>query len=263
MVVVGSRGSAKRRRWASRRWGNGCRRRSMSSSTPAMRCCDGRVVDARRLARGSRRPPGWPPIRRPRRPGPRLTARVRIATSWSFCLAKAIQPFSSASSDGSLSRSIGQCSSEQDGRDHDPLGAEPGRRLFQQPQRPLQVGPPHVAAVDHAQREHHSLRRQVQGAVELLGGADQIEMHRRHRQLQRGRQVVAQVAEIGRQANPNLVRRRAQAARRPTPARATPPWADRGPAPARRPAPSRPRRGPAARALLRRRAAACPAARAA
>ena len=50
----------------------------------------------------------------------------------------------------------------------------------------------------------------VQRAVELLGRADQIEMHGRHRQLQRRRQIVAQVAEVGRQANPNLVRRRAQ-----------------------------------------------------
>ncbi len=96
------------------------------------------------------------------------------------------------------------------GGHHDPVGTEPGRRPFQQPQRPLQIAPPHVAAVDHAQREHHVLRHEIQSPVQLLRRPNQVEMHRRHGQPQRRRQVLAQVAEVGRQANPDLIRRRTQ-----------------------------------------------------
>src|SRR3989449_4237722 len=49
---------------------------------------------------------------------PSRSARVRIATSASFCLANASHPLSSASSRFSRSRSIGTWSSEHDGATH-------------------------------------------------------------------------------------------------------------------------------------------------
>ena len=52
--------------------------------------------------------------------------------------------------------------------------------------------------------------RQVQGTVQLLGRADQVEMHGRHRQLERRRQIAQQVAEIRGQTDPDLVGGRAE-----------------------------------------------------
>ena len=234
----------------------------MVSSTPANRCLTAGLwmrVDVTRLSTAAR----LAASSLGHRGGPWFTARVRTATSWSFCLAKAIQPFNSASSAGSSSRSIGQCSREHEGATM------------------IRSGPSLVAALSNrpsvcSRSFRHTLRPSItpsesimpcgvrfQSAVQLIGGTDQIEMHGGHRQPQRRRQVVAQIAKIGRQANPDLLRRRARAARRPTPRRASLPWANREPAPARRPAPSRPRHGRAARAPLRRRAISCRAARAA
>ena len=114
MVVVGNNGSARRRRWAARRLANGCRRRSISPLTSAMRCRTAGLWmrgDLRRLSTTLRLADSSAATA----DGPRWIASVRTATSSIFCLAKAIQLLSSSSSDNSCSRSIGQCSSEQEG----------------------------------------------------------------------------------------------------------------------------------------------------
>ena len=205
---------------------------------------------------------------------PAFSPRVRAAISPSFCRAKASQPFSSPSTPSSWSRSMGQCRSEQEGPTRSRSGPSRCGGLFQQGEGPLQVGPPDVAAVDHAQRQHALRRDQLQGRVQLLRRADQVEVDGGHRQPQRRGQVVAQVAEIGGQADFDLRRRRRPAARRPTRARPGPRRADPGPAPARRSGPTRPPPGqpadhffvdrqrgvPAVPAARRRPPCSCPAA---
>ena len=208
--MVGNSGSERRRRCASRRsgkrtaGGEACprRRRPRAAARPG---CGGAAT-----RRGSRRPPGWPPIRRPRRPGRGSGPWSRIATSCSFCLAKAIQPFSSASSAGSLSRSIGQCRSEQEGATM------------------IRSGPSLAAAFssrssDRSRSARHTLRPSITPSESVMpGGAASSARSNCSGAATRSRCTAAtgsfsaaarlspQIAEIGRQANPNLIRRRGQ-----------------------------------------------------
>ena len=110
----------------------------------------------------------------------------QAAISPSFCLAKASQPFSSLVAVALLVQVDGAVQERAGGPDQEPLGAEPRGRLLQQGEGPLQVGPPDVAAVDHAQRQHALRRDQLEGLVQLLRRADQVEVDGRHRQPHRG-----------------------------------------------------------------------------
>ena len=209
MVVVGNSGRERRRRWASRRSASGLRRRSMSSLTPATRCrTAGLWSRGRRGAAFDGRPACRQFVGHGR---PAAIQRLRQNRDLVQLLLGEGHPALQFGVERGLVVEIDRAMQQRTGRGHhDAVGAELGRRFFQQVERLFEVAAPHVAAVDHAQRERHARRRGFQRAVQLLGRRDQIEMHGRHRHLQRGRQIVAEVAEIGRQANPNLIRRRAQ-----------------------------------------------------
>ena len=113
-----------------------------------------------------------------------VIARARAAISPSFCLAKASQPFNSASSASPVRDRSGSASSEQEGPTSIRSGPIRSAACSTSRQRAVQIGPPDVAAVDHAQRKHHARGGSSQGAIQLFRGADQVEMHCRHRQLQ-------------------------------------------------------------------------------
>ena len=69
--------------------------------------------------------------------------------------------------------------------------------LLEHAQGLVEVGAPHVAAIDHAQRQHLVGRQPVEHHRELLGGAHQVHVQAIHRQAGGQRQVVLQAGEVG------------------------------------------------------------------
>ena len=168
------------------------------------------------------------------------------------------RPASSSRRDrGSVSsaRSIGTCNSEQDGASCTrslPRLATMGSSRSSMPARSArQMLRPSMTPSDSTR----SLRRLRQTLVELLGRAHEIEMQPGDRQRQRGVEVVAEAAEIGRQHDLELRHRLGDFARRRGAAPAARRHRDRARGRVRRSAPI-PRRRWRVRAGLRCRPAA-------
>src|SRR5690606_28856628 len=77
--------------------------------------------------------------------------------------------------------------------------AETRRQRLQPVEQGAEIGPPDVAAVDHAQRQHLVAGKPVQHRFQLFRRAHDIDVQAVHRQAGGQVQVVAQAVEIGRQ----------------------------------------------------------------
>src|SRR2546421_7894272 len=78
------------------------------------------------------------------------------------------------------------------------VGADPLARALEQSERRREIGAPHVAAVDHAQRQHPTFGPRREQLIELPWRPYEIDVQTRHRQLPRRRQAVLEPCEIRR-----------------------------------------------------------------
>jgi hypothetical protein len=154
MVVVGKAGRSRRAICTAWRRPNGEARLAISGVTAARRAATAAswiLGEARRAAAAAVEAVSSA-VTASR---PSLRARARMASSAIFCTAKASQVFTSVSMTVSASRSMGVCSSEQEG------ASTIARRSFSRGSSRsgcFQVGAPDVAAVDDAERQDQAGR---------------------------------------------------------------------------------------------------------
>ncbi len=81
-------------------------------------------------------------------------------------------------------------------RDPQPV-AEPGCDRLDPVEHRIEVGPPDVAAVDHAQRQHLVRRQQIEHRHDIAPPVDRIDVQPGHRQIGGQIRVLQQLPEIG------------------------------------------------------------------
>ena len=136
---------------------------------------------------------------------PSFSPRASTEISSRRSPAKASQLRSSVSMEGSRSRSTGRWSNEQDGpQAYDPLQGRLAASSVRR--RRLQIAPPYVAAVSHAQGKRQAVRRCGNGLVDLRRIGNGVEMQGAHGKRQSGGQIVTEPAEVGRQYHPQCRR---------------------------------------------------------
>ena len=105
---------------------------------------------------------------------PSFKARASTPSSATFCTAKDSQLRTSGSRSVSRPRSIGVCSSEQDGATTDlPSRGDDGLDTVEDS---IQIGRPDVAAVNDAQRQDEIRARAGDDSIKLLRRAHQVDM---------------------------------------------------------------------------------------
>ena len=110
-----------------------------------------------------------------------------------------------------------------------------GDRRVEPAERGVEVGRPDVAAVDDAQRQPRAPRQRVQGRVELLRRAHEVQVELGHGRVARFVEGASEPGEVGREADLEAGPRPALAT--PPGTRRAPPRCDRAPGTARRAAP--------------------------